>query len=181
MFLHFSSIHSSFDAFLLPDFSVHFWCSLVVRQCLCTYVVSAAVSGRTDLKPCLWPKVESSSSVSQGPLQLLRVALLLDCTWGCLHRCQGRRGLQTFPPILVWNISAIFGSLSFSGSNRMRGLFVKRLVCSFNLIVVSTRSWSLPMSALGKDLLFALLMLDLKRWDVKMNSTWSWTYPLGAC
>ena len=33
----------------------------------------------------------------------------------------------------------------------------------------------------GKDLVFALLMLDLKRWGVRMKSTWWWTCPLGAC
>ena len=36
----------------------------------------------------------------------------------------------------------------------------------------STRSRLLPMSAPGKDLVFALLMLDLKRWGVRMKSTW---------
>ena len=52
----------------------------------------------------------------------------------------------------------------------MRELFVKRLVFSFNLMVVSTRSWSLPMSAPGKDLVFALLMRDLKCWSVRIKS-----------
>ena len=33
---------------------------------MCTSVVSAAVSGHTDPEPRLWPKVESSSSVSRG-------------------------------------------------------------------------------------------------------------------
>ena len=105
----------------------------------------------------MWPKVESSSSVSQKTLQLLTVSLLLDCLLGCLHRWQGRRVLQT---TIAWNTSAIVGSLSFSRSNRMRGLFVKRSVFSFNLMVASTRSWSLPKSAPGKDFVFALLMLD---------------------
>ena len=63
----------------------------------------------------------------------------------------------------------------------MRGLFVKRLMFSFNSMVVRTRSWSLPMSAPWKELVFALLMLDLKRWGVKMKSFWLWTCPLGAC
>ena len=50
-------------------------CALVLFQCLCTSVVSAAVSGRTDPEPRLWPKVESSSSASQALLQLLRLDL----------------------------------------------------------------------------------------------------------
>ena len=54
-------------------------------------------------------------------------------------------------------------------------LFKKHLVFSFNLMVVSTRSWSLLMLAPGKDLAFALLMLDLKHWGI-----WLWTCPLGA-
>ena len=62
----------------------------------------------------------------------------------------------------------------------MRGLFVKRWVFSFTLMVVSTRSWSLPILAPEKDLVFALLMLDLKRWDVRTKPIWLWTCPLGA-
>ena len=86
-----------------------------------------------------------------------------------------------FPPTLAWSASAILGSLSFSRSNRIPGLFMKRLVFSFNLMVVSTRSWSLPLLAPGKDIVFALLMLDLKHWGVRMKSIWLWTCPLGAC
>ena len=37
------------------------------------------------------------------------------------------------------------------------------------------------MSAPGKDLVFALLMLYVKRLDVRMKSTWLCTCPLGAC
>ena len=36
------------------------------------------------------------------------------------------------------------------------------------------------MSAPGKDLVFALLMQDLKCWGVRMKSIWLWTCPLGA-
>ena len=50
-------------------------CALVLFQCLRTSVVSAVVSGRTDPEPRLWPKVESSPSASQAPLQLLRLEL----------------------------------------------------------------------------------------------------------
>ena len=56
--------------------------------------------------------------------------------------------------LTAWNTSAIFRSFSFSRSNRMRKLFVKCLIFSFNLMVVSTRSWSQPMSAPGRDLVF---------------------------
>ena len=65
---------------LIPSSSSRFLCSLlctvVLLQGLCTSAVSAAISGPTDSEPYLWPMFESSSSVSQGPLQLLRVALL---------------------------------------------------------------------------------------------------------
>ena len=44
---------------------------------------------------------------------------------------------------------------------------MKRFVFSFNLIVVSTRSCSLPMLAPGKDLVFALLKLDLKHFGMQ--------------
>ena len=107
------------------------FCTVVLLQCMCTAVVSAALSVRTDPEPWLRPKVESSSSVSQGLPQLLRVALLLDCS---------ARMSTSLSPTLAWNTSAIFGSLSFPRSNRMQGLFLKRLVFSFNLMVVSTRS-----------------------------------------
>ena len=55
---------------------------------------------------------------------------------------------------------------------------MKRLVFSFDLIVVSTRSWSLPMLVPGKDLVFALLMPDLKRWGVRIKS-WVWVSIMG--
>ena len=69
---------------LLPSSSCWLLCSLfctvVPLQCLCTSVVSAAVSVHTDPEAHLWPKAESSFSVShsQGPLQLLRIAVLSD-------------------------------------------------------------------------------------------------------
>ena len=59
------------------------------------------------------------------------------------------------------------------------GLFVQRLVFSFNLMVVSTRSSSLPKPAPGKDVMFTLLMLDLKRWDIRMKSICT-TCPIEA-
>ena len=46
---------------------------------------------------------------------------------------------------------------------------MKRLVFNFELMVVSRRPSSLPMSAPGKDVVFAVLMLNLKRWAVGMN------------
>ena len=74
---------------LLPSSSSWFLCSLFcilfLLQCLCTSVVSAAVSGHTDPDAPLWLKVESFSSISQGPLDLLRAARLLDCFKGCLR------------------------------------------------------------------------------------------------
>ena len=45
-------------------------------------------------------------------------------------------------------------------------------ISSFNLMVVITRSYSLPMSTPWKDLVFTLLMLDLKPWGVRMKSIW---------
>ena len=38
-----------------------------------------------------------------------------------------------------------------------------------------------PTNQPGKDLVFALLMLELKRWVVRVTSIWLWTCPLGAC
>ena len=57
---------------------------------------------------------------------------------------------------------------------------MKHVVFSFNVMVVSMRSRSLPILAPGKDLVFALLMLDLKHSGVRMKSIW-WTCPLGVC
>ena len=93
----------------------------------------------------------------------------------------GMQGAANFLLILFWNTSVVFGSLSFCRSNRMRGLFVKDLVFRINLMVVSTRSCLLPMSAPGKDLVFDFLLLDLKRWGVRMKSIWLWICPLAAC
>ena len=62
----------------------------------------------------------------------------------------------------------------------MREVFVKHLAFSFNFMLVSARSL-LPMSAPWKGLVFVSLMLDLKRWNVRMKSVWSSTCPLGAC
>ena len=41
-----------------------------------------------------------------------------------------------------------------------------------------TRSWSLPMSAPVKYLVFDLLLLDLERCGSKMKSMWKWTKPM---
>ena len=59
------------------------------------------------------------------------------------------------PPTLARNTSAVFWSLSISRSNLMRGLFEK---FSLNLMVVSTRSESLPMLAPGNDFVFLLVV-----------------------
>ena len=60
-----------------------------------------------------------------------------------------------------------FRVLCFCRSNRMQGRFMKLLVFSFKLMVVSTRSWSLPMSASGKDFFFFFLLC------------WYWTLNVG--
>ena len=65
-----------------------------------------------------------------------------------------------FCTYLCLDTFAIFGSSSLPRSNQMWGFFVKHLVFSLNMTVVSMRSWLLQMSAPSKDLVFALLMLD---------------------
>ena len=45
----------------------------------------------------------------------------------------------------------------------MPGLFVERLVFNLNLMVVTTRSWSLPMSAPGKDLVLLLIKVIIRK------------------
>ena len=98
MLLRYSPVHSFFldlSFFLMSQFSL-FW-TLVLLKYLCTAIVSATVSGRRDPENLVFFfNLESSSSVFQGPLQLLRVAFLLDCSLRRLHCCQGHIGLQTF-------------------------------------------------------------------------------------
>ena len=153
------------------------FCTLVLLQYLCTSVVSAAVSGRTDPEPLLWHKVDLFP-LSHKDLFVASFSLFAR-GFTSLSRTHAQRAAN-FPHTLAWNTSAIFGSLSFSGSNRIRGLFVKSLVFSFNLMVVSLRSLLPPMSVLEQDLVFALLMMDLKLWVVRLKSIWLWTCPLGT-
>ena len=174
------SIHSCFAAFIF------------LRTLLFTFLYSSPASVLVYFCcfSCrLWSHRSRTSFVAQGwifflclpegPLQLLRVAILLDCSQGYLRRRQGRKGLYTylspehFPYFLVFEflpcrIGCKDSSLNawFSASTSM---------------VINMRSWLLPMSASGKDLLFALLMLDLKRLSVRMKSIWLWTCPLRAC
>ncbi|KAH3843903.1 hypothetical protein DPMN_117437 [Dreissena polymorpha] len=56
-----------------------------------------------------------------------------------------------------------------------------RLLFNFSLMVMSTKSSSLPMSAPGNVLLFALLVLNLNRCGASMKSIWFCTCPFGAC
>ena len=51
----------------------------------------------------------------------------------------------------------------------MLGLYGKQLLFSFNLMNVNMRSWLLPLPALEKDLVFALLLMNLKPCVVRMN------------
>ena len=93
--LHCSSIHSSFAASSSSRLPCSLFCIQVLLQCLRTSVVSTVVFGRTDPEARLGPRAESSSSVSQGPLQLLRIALLVDFPRGCPHRSQLGEFLKT--------------------------------------------------------------------------------------
>ena len=106
---------------LLPYFSVHF---SVLESCFsaCVFLFfSASTAGHTYPEPCLWPKVESSSSVSQGPPQPLRVALLLGCSQGCLHHCQGHRGLQTLHLHFPGTLPLLLGLRGSAGWIRCEG------------------------------------------------------------
>ena len=66
-------------------------------------------------------------------------------------------------------------------SNRTRGLFVKRLVFSFNLIGCKHEVMIAANVGTWKYLVFALLMLDLKHLGIRMKSIWLWTCSLEAC
>ena len=60
-------------------------------------------------------------------------------------------------------------------------LRVKSDARALHLMVESMRSWLPSVSAPRKDLAFALLILELKHWGVRMMSIWLWTCQLGAC
>ncbi|KAH3835496.1 hypothetical protein DPMN_108847 [Dreissena polymorpha] len=60
-------------------------------------------------------------------------------------------------------------------SNLMQQFLVMRLFFSFSLMVVSTKSWSLPISAPGQ------FMLDLNHCGASMNTIWMCTCLFGAC
>ena len=89
------------------------FCTLVLLQYLCTSV-SAAVFDQTHPEICLWPKVESLSSVSQGILQLLWVALYFRLFTRVSISLSRMHKAADFLPTLAWNTSAVFGSFSFS-------------------------------------------------------------------
>ena len=169
---------------LLPSSPSWLLCLLfstpVLLQCLCTSVVSTAILWSYRPRTLWWPNIESSScfprtssaAVSSPSFKLFpRVSTSLSRT----------QRAANFPPTLAWNTFPMLGSLCFSRSNQTQGLFMKHLVFSFNLMVVSTRPWSLPMLAPGKDLVFSLLMLGLKFYGFKMKSIWLWICLVRAC
>ena len=65
------------------------------------------------------------------------------------------------PPIVALKCIAMFGYCRFSMSNLIRGFLFFRFFCNLRIIVIITRSWSLPTSAPGEVLVFSLLKLDL--------------------
>lgn len=84
------------------------------------------------------------------------------------------------PPSCAWKISATIESRSFSWSNLIHGFADWWFFLSFIFIVSSRGSWSLSTSAPGYDIVFALLMLDLKRRGVGMKSIWLCIFPFDA-
>ena len=135
----------------------------------------------------LWSHTSRTSFVTQGQIFFLFLPMIFSAVdtspsfrpfarvSSSLSRTQRA---ANFPATLAWNTSTISGSLSFSRSNRMRGLFVKRLVFSCNFIVVSTRSRSLPMSAPRKMCLLCYSRLEAVRCQDEVCLV---PYPLGAC
>ena len=77
-----------------------------------------------------------------------------------------------FLPIVAWNVPATSGFLNLSRSNLSLDwvgflVFFKR-----TRKVISTRSWSLPMSTPGKLLVLWTLTPDLNRFLTKTWSIW---------
>ena len=177
MILHCFSVHSSFAAFI-------FFPTVLYSGPAPVLVYSCCLS-------CgLWSYRFRTSSVIQGWIFFLCLPRtssavetstsfrLFASVFTSLWRMQRA---ANFPPTLAWNTSAIYRCPSFLRSNQMLGLFLKHFVFSFNLMVAGMRSRSPPVSAPGKGLVFALLMLDLKHWCVRMKSIWLWSCPLWAC
>ena len=152
MFLHCFSVHSSFATFtffLIALFTflysspasmlVNFWCfscGLWSHRSRTLFVTQGWI-----FFLCL-PRSSSAVEISLSYRLFARVST-------SLLRMQRA---ANFPPTIAWNTYTLFGSLSFSRSNQMWGHFFKCLFFSFSLMVVSTRSWLLPMSAPGKAL-----------------------------
>ena len=69
-----------------------------------------------------------------------------------------------------WSPYTLYRPLQYSIYQLRAAVLPVRMIL---LLVVSMRSWSLPVWAPGKDLVFALLMLGMERWGVRMKSIWS--------
>ena len=172
MFLHCSSVPSSFFAFiffLTSLFTFLYYSPAAVLVYFCCFSCHLwSYRSRTSFVTQSWvfflclPRTCSAVESSPSFRLFARVSILLTRT----------QRAANFPPALAWNTSAIFGSWSFSRSNWMWGLFMKHLVFNFKLMVLSMRSSSLLMLASGKNLVFALLTLGFKRWGVRMKSIW---------
>ena len=105
------------------------FCTIVLLQCLCTCFSCSLWPdrSRTSFVTQKWifilclPRTPSAVASSPSVRLFIRMSISLSrMHWAA-----------NFPPTLAWNTSAVFGSFSFS--NRMRGLFMKRMVFSVNL------------------------------------------------
>ena len=108
------------------------------------------------------------------------VAFLLHCFAGVSTSLSVMQRAANFPPIWAWNTSSVFRVFIFFKIQSNVKALRNALGCSFNLMVVSTRSWSFPMSAPGK-MLFAFLVLVLKRCCARTKCIWFWICSLGLC
>ena len=179
MFLHCSSIHPSFAAviFILTSLFTSLYSSPVS-----VLVYFRCFSSR------LWSHSSRTSFVTQGWIFFLRLpracsAVERSTSFRLFARMSSSlsrtQRVANFLSTLAWDLR-YFRVFEFPKVKSDARTLRKELGFQLQL-GLSTRSWSLPMSAPGKDLVFALLMLDLGIWGVRMKSIWLWSCPSGAC
>lgn len=137
---------------------------------------------------CHWPLIQFTLAAYIPFLMAQFISLYLELFWVCFsyNSCDVESNTSLMflarmstsqstkfsaadlPPTLALKISTWFGSCSFLKTKQTL-MFEKGFILNFNLGLVKTRPWLLPMSKPRCVLVLTLMMLDLKHLVIKFK------------